>query len=139
MTPARLESATPEPRARADCDITAALRAPAHAVPSGYIRCPWRATRSVRRSAVIGVMPTRVEGGGPEGMPGEGPMAARGGGDPGGGGVVGTEGRMEKGGAAFLFSPLFGLGPAERGRRWRVLSHGRPGKKSARRATLRPP
>ena len=53
--------------------------------------------------------------------------------------LSGTKGRCERAGTPFILSSLFWLRAAEPGRRWRVLSHGRPGNKSARKATLRPP
>src|SRR5437667_2752265 len=53
--------------------------------------------------------------------------------------LSGTKGRYEGAGTPFiLFLPLR-CGAAEPGRRWRVLSHGRPGNKSARAASLPAP
>ena len=58
MTPARPESAAPEPPARADFELSAAFSTSAHAVPSGYFSSPWRATISVRRNGIIIRMPS---------------------------------------------------------------------------------
>src|SRR6267378_5571936 len=45
--------------------------------------------------------------------------------------LSGTKGRCERAGTPFILFSLFDCGAAEPGRRWRVLSHGLPGNKSA--------
>src|SRR5437773_3211520 len=53
--------------------------------------------------------------------------------------LSGTKGRCERAGTPFILFLPFGCGAAEPGRRWRVLSHVRPGNKSARKPSLPPP